>query len=174
MFYIQASNPVNNSEYDINDTKIMEAIETIFPMRTEMVIMVWNHICIPLSYKYDISYMVDDIINILKELVAKKEGCIKVNWLPDTFCCQWVVKWKENIVKISAIWNNVIGDILEPLNSNSDISMNKFDFINEWEQVFYNIKKALQECGYNDINLEDMSQLIQINSLFTNKGILYQ
>lgn len=76
MFYIQACNPINNRTVDENDSKLMEAIETIFPMRTEAAIMVWNYVSIPLSYKYDISYMINDIIIVIQELVMKQEGIL--------------------------------------------------------------------------------------------------
>lgn len=174
MFYIQACNPVNNGEYDENDNKLMEAIETVFPMMTENAIMVWNYICIPLSYKYDISYMINDIIIILNNLMTKRDGVITNAWLPDTFYSKWIIKWEEDIIEINASWQNVVGDIIENLNREPNIKMNKWDFINEWERVFFNIKIALNNCGYNEENLKDMSKFIKLYSSFKNKGILYK
>lgn len=174
MFYIQASNPIYDSTIDENDRKLMEVIETIYPMRTESAIMVWNYISIPLSYKYDISYMINDIIKVLQELMTKQEGILKINWLPDTFRCQWLIKWKEDIIEVNSLWNSVVGDISDNLNRVPSISMNKWDFVNEWERVFYNIGLALKECGYNKENLEDMGRFNQICTMFTSRGILYQ
>lgn len=51
--------------------------------------------------------------------------------------------------------------------------MNKWDFINEWERVFYNIRFTLTDCGYNNENLIDMRQFNQVYSMFTGTGILY-
>ncbi|SHJ47998.1 hypothetical protein SAMN02745136_00138 [Anaerocolumna jejuensis DSM 15929] len=174
MFYIQACKPINNRTVDENDSKLMEAIETIFPMRTEAAIMVWNYVSIPLSYKYDISYMINDIIIVIQELVMKQEGILIINWLPDTFCSQWLIKWKEDIVEIHSRWYCVVGDIIDNLNRVSSISMNKWDFINEWERVFYNIGIALKECGYSHKNIEDIELFNKICSMFSGKGILYQ
>ncbi|MDF2872341.1 MAG: hypothetical protein K0R05_3916 [Anaerocolumna sp.] len=174
MFYIQACKPINNGVFDENDSKLMEAIETIYPMRTEAAIMVWNYINIPLSYKYDISYMINDIINILQALVKKQEGVLNINWLPDTFCTEWTVKWKNDIIEINTLWSCVVGNVIDNLNLVPSITMNKWDFINEWESVINNIKFDLIECGYNDRNLADMNQINKICSMFTGKGILYQ
>ena len=56
-FYIQASNPRALKPSFIEEN-LSAAIESVFPMNTENAILFWNHIAIPLSYKYDISYMV--------------------------------------------------------------------------------------------------------------------
>ena len=61
-FYIQANNPRVLKEHDLEDKNISDAMETIFPLYTESAVMMWNHICVPLSYKYDISYMMDDML----------------------------------------------------------------------------------------------------------------
>ena len=57
-FYIQTSNPYIANKTNADDNKLSEAIESIFPMDTEELILFWNHVGIPLSYKYDISYMI--------------------------------------------------------------------------------------------------------------------
>ena len=67
-FYIQTSNPYIINETNAYDNKLSEAIESVFPMNTEELILFWNHVGIPLSYKYDISYMIDDILMILKNM----------------------------------------------------------------------------------------------------------
>lgn len=174
MFYIQACTPISNGSFDENDIRLAEAIETIFPMRTEAVIMVWNYISISLSYKYDISYMINDIIKLLQELIEKKEGKLKINWLPDTFSCQWNIKWYNDIVEVDSQWISVVGEIVDNLNKVPTIISNKWDFINEWERVFYYVNLNLEKCGYNDKKLVDMNQFSCINSMFKGKGILYQ
>lgn len=174
MFYIQASNPQNNGNFDEDDCKLMEAAETVFPMETEAAIMVWNYIYIPLSYKYDISYMIGDMIELIKEVANKKEGVKKLHWLPDTFASLWEVRWKEDTIEVNTTWSCVIGEIVNSLNRNSQITMNKWDFINEWKAVLCNVKDALLDCGYNETNLEDMYKIQEVLSLFTGDGRLYQ
>ena len=67
-FYIQASNPRFQDSINIYDESLSDAIESVFPLNTENAILVWNYISIPLSYKYDISYMIEDILQLLDEL----------------------------------------------------------------------------------------------------------
>lgn len=66
-FYIQASNPRVQHKMDCEDNSLSDIIETIYPLYTEHVILTWNYISIPLPYKYDISYMIDDMIKLLME-----------------------------------------------------------------------------------------------------------
>ena len=56
-FYIQASNPrfIESISYEVES--LSDAVESIFPLNTENAFLVWNYISVPLSYKYDISYM---------------------------------------------------------------------------------------------------------------------
>ena len=75
-FYIQASNPKVQCEINYSDETLADATESIFLLNTENAILMWNYICIPLSYKYDISYMLDDIMILLNELKNKKSGVI--------------------------------------------------------------------------------------------------
>jgi len=48
-------------------------------MLTEDAILIWNAIYIPLNYKYDISYMIDDILNLLKKIRENLYGEIKID-----------------------------------------------------------------------------------------------
>ena len=54
-FLIQANSPECTMNFDKEDYNLATAIETIFPLMTENAILMWHHLCIPLSYKYDIS-----------------------------------------------------------------------------------------------------------------------
>lgn len=58
-FFIQVSKPICLNKFDKKDKTLSDAMETIFPLLTEKAIIMWNHIPILLSYKYDISFMLD-------------------------------------------------------------------------------------------------------------------
>ena len=92
-FYIQAGNPKSQGVADCNDKTLADAIESIFPLNTESAILMWNYISIPLSYKYDISYMMEDILLLLHTLQYREKGELTIHWLPDTFRCDWIVRW---------------------------------------------------------------------------------
>ncbi|MDE5781197.1 MAG: hypothetical protein K2I03_06930, partial [Lachnospiraceae bacterium] len=110
-FYIQTGNPCIINETNVHDNKLLEAIESIFPMNTEELILFWNHIAIPLSYKYDISYMIDDILMILQHIQSEKNGELLIHWLPDTFRADWRVEWSDEMISINSSWENLKGDL---------------------------------------------------------------
>lgn len=174
MFCIQASNPRVLNEYDKTDDDLSSAIETAFPMMTEDAIMVWHNIHIPLSYKYDISYMVGDILNLLKRLREDLGGEQKICWLPDTFRSDWIVRWKNNLIDIEAYWEDTAGDLSAMLNNTSNITLAKQDFIYEWKQLLGNVINGLRKCGYNEVNIAGMAGLVHEFSMVDNEGILYR
>ena len=113
-FYIQASNPAYIKNFDMNDVTLADAIETSFPLETESAVLVWNYIPILISYKYDISYMMEDLIKLLNLLLSEECYCYTIEWLPDTFRCNWELSWKKGEVTIITAWESTVGN-LEPL-----------------------------------------------------------
>lgn len=173
-FFIQASNPkVLINAYDIQDTNVSEAIETVFPLYTEDAILNWNHIPVPLSYKYDISYMIDDIVSLIKNIRSNNEGKLKIIWLPDTFRTDWDIKWSKGTIGIVSHWENTVGDLQNLLNENSSIELPIDMFINEWKKVFEIIINGLKINGYDDKKLTDFSDLVDIFNNISVYGVLY-
>lgn len=173
-FYIQASNPKVQCEINYSDETLADATESIFLLNTENAILMWNYICIPLSYKYDISYMLDDIMILLNELKNKKSGVITINWLPDTFRCNWTIRWHDKTLDIQAQWENTVGNLENLLNRCPNITLPKNDFIQEWKSVLGTVIKNLKDCGYNANNIKGMKQLIEIHRDIKGKGVLYK
>ncbi len=147
-FCIQAGNPKVQCTLDDTDKCLSDAIETIFPLYTENAILVWNHICIPLSYKYDISYMMDDIISLLSSLQREKSGRKVIHWLPDTFRCDWFVKWGRGELEIRSKW--------------------------ECTEVLNNVMKGLELCGYDASKIGGMEALIKCCNDIKESGIYYR
>lgn len=174
IFCIQASNPKIMFEFDEEDHDLSAAIETIFPMMTEDAIMVWNNIHIPLSYKYDISYMINDIVNMLKQLRESFIGELTISWLPDTFRSDWILRWEDNLINIKTNWEETNGDLTEMLNKFSNITISKQDFICEWKKFLEIIINGLERCGYNMDMVQNMDELIHEVSMIDNIGILYR
>ena len=159
MFDIQISNPKASEFRNESASNLDEAIESIFPLHTEYAFIIWNHIFIPLSYKYDLSIIIKDIIFILNELSDKKEGGFKLDWPSDTFSSSWTVEFNASMVKISATWHTVIGSVEELLNANSPLEVEKQEFIEKWMTLFSFIKNKLENAGYNSTNLDDFNEL---------------
>lgn len=172
-FYIQANNPRVLKEHNIEDKNISDAMETIFPLYTESAVMNWNHICIPLSYKYDISYMMDDTLNLLEDLIQVKEGKRTICWLPDTFRSDWNVVWGSGRLEIISHWESVTGNIEELLNANNRVSLKIAEFMSEWKQILYVVLQGLKKNGYVENGIVNLKRLKEQYSKIPGNGILY-
>lgn len=174
-FRIQASNPKNNTKYCKEDKKLSEAIETIFPMLTEDAILVWNTINIPLSYKYDISYMIDDILSMLKKIRENPNGNkMKICWPSNTFACDWILNWNSKMLTINSKWRSVAGHTENLLNESNEINIDIFEFTYEWKTTLKTLIINLEQCGYDKENIKDMDLLYYEFESINKYGLLYR
>lgn len=98
-----------------------DAIESIFPLDTEHLILTWNNILIPLNYKYDISLMVLDFVRILHFLREEEDDKLAIHWASSTFASIWQMKKEDNFISIKSYWNTVNGgreNLLNEFNEN--------------------------------------------------------
>ena len=174
VFAIQVGDPRTNMKMNDEDIKISDSIESVFLTNTEDLIMIWNNIRIPLSYKYDVSYMIDDILLLLKKVSSEDVGSLFIQWLPDVFRCNWNISWNKSDVFIEAQWENITGSIEDLLNKYNRISMKKEDFICEWKALLNILCNRLRECGYSETTLVDMNKLIEQYNDIKDVGILYK
>lgn len=174
VFRIQASNPRNNATHIESDCKLSEAIETIFPMMTEDAFIIWKAIHIPLSYKYDISYMIDDVLSMLKMIRNNPEGArMSIHWPSNTFSCIWDISWDDSMLQISSKWNSVVGGVTPLLNSESELKAKKKGFVAEWKSILRVLIENLESCGYSNGNLADMNRLYIEYEGIPDYGVLY-
>ena len=173
-FYIQASNPKFIKGINYENERLSDAVESIFPLNTENAILIWNYISVPLSYKYDISYMLDDIIDLLGVLQSQNCGKKTIHWLPDTFRCDWEVCWNDGTIEIQAHWECTVGHLEKILNEHGTISLSVKDFESEWKEIFYVVIKGLKSCGYDKKTMGGMEDLLKQYERIRNSGILYR
>ncbi len=164
-FKIEACNPKNNSDFDNEDTKLSEAIYTIFPLETENAILSWGAENILLSYRYDISTIIDDIIQMIFTLQNNHTGKWFVNWSSNTFAVNWDFKWFEDSLEIEAQWREEF-NASDYLKSHNILKIKKGEFIQEWKKIIDVLLVNLIECGYTCDNLTDMGLLIEANSIY--------
>lgn len=172
-FYIQAGNPMMQCIVDYSDKFLADAIESIFLLNTENAILMWNYISIPLSYKYDISYMMGDILKMLNVLQSKEKGELTIHWLPDTFRCDWTIWWDTKKINIHSHWENTVGHLEMLLNEKPNISLKKDDFIKEWKSILGIVISGLEKCGYDEKDIQGMKQLVKQYKGIIGNGMLY-
>jgi len=163
-FKINACSPKNNSVFDSEDTKLSEAIYTIFPLETEDAVMSWGDENISLSYRYDISTMIDDIIQMLFALHNSNVGKWSVDWPSNTFASNWDFNWFENSLEIKAEWREEF-NASDYLSSHNLLKLKREAFLNEWKKIIDILLVNLEECGYTCENITDMEMLIDASKL---------
>lgn len=173
-FYIQAGNPRLQDEINFNDESLSDAIESLFILNTESAILMWNHICVPLSYKYDISYMIEDILDLLFSLQKKEFGRKTIEWLPDTFRCNWLIVWNAGNMEIQSKWECTIGHLEQILNKVPCVMLSVDTFLSEWKEVLRIIINGLEKGGYDDVHIKGMGHLREQFECIENFGVLYR
>jgi hypothetical protein len=174
MFRIQTSNPRISGEYDPDDETLDESVETCFLLNTEMALIVWQGVFIPLHYKYTISTILLDILNMLQILLDKQDGVLDLTWPSNDFNTRWVMSWQDDILTIDAEWNSVLGRVENILNKLDTLHLSKSEFIYEWKALLEVIINCLTKCGYNESTVCDFKKLKLIHSRIEKKGILYR
>jgi hypothetical protein len=172
-FCIQAGAPRSLDVFNDDDKTLCEAMETVFPLFAEFAFIIWNNIYIPITYKYDISLMLDDIITMLEKLTGPS-GTYSIHWPSNTFEVTWAIEWEGNDVKIHGEWNSVIGNLEGLLSDNNNLELKKESFIYEWKGILENAYRALSKAGYNEDILENMDRLKKACQGIPKLGILYR
>lgn len=172
-FFIQAGAPRNFESLSDDGDTLSEAIEAVFSSSNEYVVLVWNYIPLLLDYKYDISFMIDDVLMIIEEMKAKESGEIKNYWVSNTFPHIWTFKWGGPMLKIESEWGEIGNKTEHLLNESGPVTIEKEAFIAEWKAVFNILIKHVQEAGYDESKFTDMKRLVQIEQSIKSKGRLY-
>lgn len=173
IFSIQISNPVYSAIAENNYQGISELLEDIFPLNTELCIMSWNHICVPLSYKYDISIILDDIIFIIDEISKTTNGYLEIDWPSNTFSANWSISWKNEEIKIITKWHSIVGNIENVLNRVNEISIKKLDFLAEWKKLIEKVIEVTNGTNYPDKD-NILTDLHRVNGLIHQYGVFYR
>ena len=172
-FCIQASHPKTTKTFDSDDETLGECVETVFPLDTEMALMNWLGVFVPLNYKYSISTILSDILEMLDAVLEKEQGKFEVVWPSSDFNGRWSLFWESDNLVIEANWESVIGDTEILLNSRGPVKMGKSAFLNEWKALLEVVLSGLLDCGYDESVIADISKLKMIYSRIERYGVLY-
>lgn len=169
-FFVQLSNPRTN-DIKLKGESVSEAIEDLFPLNTEYFILSWKYYRIALSYKYDISEIIIDLIKMCEKILAQEEGSINCTFPSNSFHADWVLNWNEEDVIINAKWYSVIGNIEELLNDSGSLKTSKEDFLSEWNSLFSMLASKLEA---NNFFSDEMWRIKSLINEIKKKGTLYR
>lgn len=172
-FVIQASCPRALRVHEPDDESLSDAIQTVFPLATERAILAWNRICVPLSYKYDVSVLADDILRLLESMLAEAQGALVVEWPSSTFAARWTITWGDALTTVRAEWRDVSGGIVSLLATHDSISVPTREFLAEWKSLLVVVERALKDAGYAEDQLTGLGQLRRVVATLPGNGELY-
>ena len=173
-FFIQASSPAVVAEVDASEDDLREAIEDVFEFETEDAILNWNGVSVVVSYKYDISVMVDDLVDMLLAVQSTSVGSLVVTWPSNTFQATWHITWDERGLACTATWNSVSGGVEDVLSKTGDINLSRGAFLAEWKAPLERVVSALRRAGYSARELPRLEQIEQILAHLVQPGRLYR
>ena len=173
-FGIQVNNPKFSGKFDSEDETLDECVETSFLLDTEMAVMEWLGVFIPLHYKYSISTMLADILMMLQSLIDNKDGEFELTWPSSDFNSRWVMSWEGDVLTVESEWISVIGKTEEILNGLGVLVVSKQTFISEWKALLEKVICGLSECGYKSSKIDEFGRLKDISSRINDIGPLYK
>ena len=159
-FNIDPKNPEPIACLMGDTSNFADAIELAFPMDAEDAVLHWNGIPVPLNYKYDISVIFADVLDILDHCLEDKK--IKTWFASNTFTTNWTVDTKNEMVGIHADWRAVVGKHKSLLKKSPDIIVPKSHFLKQWSAL---IETAIGGVMPTTIIIKDQQQLKEAETL---------
>jgi hypothetical protein len=172
-FWIQASNPAVTGEFDPDDENLEEALETVFPLTTEVALLSWNYVVVPLDYKYDLSLMSLDLLAMLDRLQESDSGTYTNPWVSNGFRCDWTLTWAGPELSITADWQSVGRGLERELRAAGELTLPVAQFRREWKAVLGRFSSALAAGGYRTDRIQGMADLARVHDGIDHPGALY-
>jgi hypothetical protein len=170
-FIVQASNPRSLTSFDDEDCDIMDAIQTIFPMQAEYAYIVWQHVHIPVNYKYTMSHFLPSIVDAIDRLMQSDAGTLVSESLAQELPAVWYMSWTGDELNVRFEWRTPPGQTLV---AHPTLNLSKSAFVNEWKQVLGVVLRALSTAGYTDEHLSDLDRLRRVYESIPQPGVLYR
>ncbi len=173
-FYIQTGKPRPNKHAVAHVRSIGSAIFDTFEMHTEDACLVWDRIFVPLSYRYDLSVIINDILCIIKNLRKADSGAFHTYFPSDTFHCGWRFTWSGDDLRIEAIWDSLSGNLHDHDVLSAEIQVSRSCFIGEWVELLRVVRDGVRYCGFDASVTEPLDSLLSECEGKYPRGLLYQ
>jgi hypothetical protein len=151
-----------------------DAIEDGFSADTEDALIVWNNVRIPIDYKYDMSVIIDDVLDMLEQVMSARSGSHRVTFASDTFNSVWELEWEDDRLSISPIWLSVRGPTDVLTSACGRIESEKEHFLAEWKVPFKRIVTGLQTSGISLLDASEYERLARVEASIRRYGRLYR
>jgi hypothetical protein len=155
--------PTQPGVKDPQDTSLGEALESCFPCMMDGARLGWNGVSVPLSYKYDLSIIVHDVVALVQQLRTCPTGSFFINWPSNTFQGSWRVTTAGGRVQVTASWDSVSaqdGPLEDALNAAPVVETVQVDLMDQWVGLLRLANQTLLDTGYRPDELEDYNPLV--------------
>ncbi|WNG19259.1 hypothetical protein [Cystobacter fuscus] len=144
--------------HDAGDSTISDAMQTVFPLGACSTLD-WDGIEMSLSYKYDLSLMADDIVQMLLAIQNSPSGTFQVDWPSTGLPYHWALKWDPSVVEIHAVARPEHG--AEDLTGRESVQTTKSTFVAGWQEILRMIVSCIEASGYKDAQIAGLASLKQ-------------
>ena len=134
--------------------------------------MHWHHICIPLSYKYDVAIIFDDIIYMVEQLLDNPSGELTIAWPSNAFRTEWRICWTDDRVVVASSWEQIPGKgVAASLNLAGELKLSKCQFLGEWAELVRKINEVLVNAVGE---FPGMQSILRLTKQIQCSGTLYR
>jgi len=163
IFAIQTCNPkLVRDQIPENAPDLAGAVEAIYAPCTEDAILFWNRVPVRISYRYDLSVLLDDLVPLIEQVARNNEGSEETRWASNTFSAIWQTGWDYGEIRISSHWRAVAGSYENLLNSRPTVEVPRMEFLGEWRPLLDRVRIDVKA---SKIRCEDVFLLNRLNKL---------
>lgn len=141
---------------DTSDSTLAEAIQTVFPLEGHAVLE-WNRMEFQLSYKYDLSLMMEDLLSLLQVVSSTRQGEQEVDWPSSGFPYLWRITWNDPMLQVVASSRDEPGATRRP--SPAILRTTRQDFLLAWQPLLSRVQECLEASGYREEHITGMALL---------------
>jgi hypothetical protein len=156
VFAIKSGVPAVVAARDESDTTLNDAMQTVFPL-DERAFLEWNGLTMPLSYKYDLSVMLEDIVDIVLAVERTESGLLQVDWPSSGFPFHWTIKWDASEVEVHAHPRDEPGAV--DLTGRERVRVGRGIFVGAWQALLKTILSCLEGAGYTNLQISGLTRL---------------
>jgi hypothetical protein len=156
VFALQLGVPAFVAARDESDSTLSDAVQTVFSL-DESAFLKWNGLTLPLSYKYDISVMLEDIVEMVLAVRKTESGLFQVDWPSSGFPVHWTIKWAASEVEVHAQPRNEPGAV--DLVGREQVRVDRGSFLGAWQALLRTVLSCLEGAGYNSLQISGLTRL---------------
>ena len=147
----------------VDQLSMSDALEEVFLTDTNLLIMQWNGVFVPLSYRYDVSWIIVEAVEMVEKLIAAPDGTVvDVRFPSNTFNVGWEITVRARELSIEATWDSVIGSLTDLLRARSPLRIGLADFTSEWRHLFAVVDRAMTETQLPVSLVDDYDRLANL------------